>query len=326
MAVPITNCRSFPHVRGGRPHPCRPPSARHQRGRTDRLLDALHPRLEAANTVRPVGPVCRPNGSSKLFCSWPFTPSAANDNSASRSTSISSSAGSGTCRPARTPSMPPPSPRIADAWKRTASPSSVLRRRRRRGVDRQPVQRTLQRRRHASSRSFATCKSFRPRDRGRREGSESAGRQRLQARQPRRRFPAASGGPERNGTRAGRIPRRSFYRKGRGKEAKHRTWGTCSPRNLNGLIVTPAAATEANGTAERDRRRWICSTTWKSTARPRAHDAGRRQGLRRRRLLRELRRPPDRATYVPLVKVPVDPKTVTQHKKATSGDSGRRLR
>jgi transposase len=119
-----------------------------------------------------------------------------------------------------------------------------------------------------------------------------------------------------NATHASRTdPEAKLYRKGPGKEAKLSHMGHVLTENRNGLIVT-IAATEANGTAERtatfdmlDDLKATHDRVPATLGADKGYDDGDFfQKLERRQI----------EPHIPLVKDPVDPKTV-QHKQRLPG-------
>jgi hypothetical protein len=118
-------------------------------------------------------------------------------------------------------------------------------------------------------------------------------------------------------------PEARLYRKGRGKEAKLSHMGHVLAENRNGLIVT-IAATEANGTAEREATLEVLDdlkATHHRVPRTLGGDKGFDDGdffgtLEKRKI----------EPHVPLVKDPVDPKTVTDAKRLPGIRARRRMK
>jgi transposase len=115
-------------------------------------------------------------------------------------------------------------------------------------------------------------------------------------------------------------PESKLYRKGPGKEAKLSHFGHVLTENRNGLIIT-IAATEANGTAEReatldmlDDLKETHQLVPKTVGGDKGYDDGEFfEKLEGRKI----------EPHIPLVKDPVDPKTV-KHKKRLPGIRARR--
>jgi transposase len=118
-------------------------------------------------------------------------------------------------------------------------------------------------------------------------------------------------------------PEARLYRKGRGKEAKLSHMGQVLAENRNGLIVT-IVATEANGTAERTATVDMLDDLKATHGRVPATlggDKGYDDGAFFRTLEGRTIEP-----HVPLVKMPVDPKTVTDKKRLPGIRARRRMK
>lgn len=118
-------------------------------------------------------------------------------------------------------------------------------------------------------------------------------------------------------------PEARLYRKGRGKEAKLSHMGHVLAENRNGLIVT-IVATEANGTAERTATLDMLDdlkTTHGRVPSTLGGDKGYDDGEFFRTLEGRQIEP-----HIPLVKMPVDPKTVADKKRLPGIRARRRMR
>jgi transposase len=161
--------------------------------------------------------------------------------------------------------------------------------------------------------SFASAKSFRPKDSANPQDGNPPDGNGFKPSNPDVDF---HGQQRTNETHASRTdPEAKLYRKGLGKEAKLAHMGHVLAENRNGLIVT-IAATEANGTAERTATLDMLDDLKVTHGRVPATLGGDKgyddgdffQKLERRRI----------EPHIPLVKDPVDPKTV-QHTKRLPG-------
>ena len=119
-------------------------------------------------------------------------------------------------------------------------------------------------------------------------------------------------------------PEAKLYRKGRGKESKRAHMGHMLSENRNGLIVA-ITATEANGTAERDAALGMLGGTRNHTP-TQARDARRRQGPLDDGRLFQLLELVGIEPHIPLVKDPVDPKTVSAPKRVPGVKARRRMK
>jgi len=115
-------------------------------------------------------------------------------------------------------------------------------------------------------------------------------------------------------------PEAKLYRKGRGKEAKLSHMGHALTENRHGLIMT-VAATEANGTAEREATLQMLDD-WKAMHGRVPQTLGGDKGYDDGEFFQELENR-EIEPHVPLVKMPVDPKTVA-HKARLPGIRARR--
>jgi transposase len=118
-------------------------------------------------------------------------------------------------------------------------------------------------------------------------------------------------------------PEAKLYRKGKGKEAKLSHMGQVLAENRNGLIVT-ITATEANGTAERTATLDMLDdlkTTHDRQPKTLGGDKGFDDGDFFEKLENRGIEP-----HVPLVKDPVDPKTVKQKKRVPGIRARRRMK
>lgn len=162
--------------------------------------------------------------------------------------------------------------------------------------------------------SFASAKSFKPRD----EDESPRDGNGFKPSNPEVDF---HGQKRTNETHCSRTdPEAKLYRKGRGKEAKLSHLGHALTENRHGLIMS-VTATEASGTAEREATLEMlddCKDTHdcvpKTLGGDKSYDDGEfLQNLENRRI----------EPHIPLVKEPVDPKTVA-HKARLPGIRARR--
>ncbi len=169
--------------------------------------------------------------------------------------------------------------------------------------------------------SFASAKSFRPRDAADEKDPNPPDGNGFKPGNPDVDF---RGQRRTNETHASRTdPEAKLYRKGRGKEAKLSHMGHVLAENRNGLIVT-VTATEANGTAERtatldmlDDLKSTHDRVPMTLGGDKGYDDGDFFGtLEGRRI----------EPHIPLVKVPVDPKTVTHNKRRPGIRARRRMK
>jgi transposase len=169
--------------------------------------------------------------------------------------------------------------------------------------------------------SFASAKSFLPKDAANEGNQNPPDGNGFKPSNPDVDF---HGQKRTNETHASRTdPEAKLYRKGRGKEAKLSHMGHVLAENRNGLIVT-VTATEANGTAERTATLDMLDdlkTTHDRKPKTLGGDKGFDDGdffetLERRKI--EL--------HVPLVKDPVDPKTVKDKKRLPGIRARRRMK
>lgn len=166
--------------------------------------------------------------------------------------------------------------------------------------------------------SFASAKSFQPKDAADDTDSDPPDGNGFKPSNPDVDF---HGQKRSNETHQSRTdPESRLYRKGPGKEAKLSHFGPVLTENRNGLIMT-ITATEANGTAERDATLDMLDdlkATHKRVPKTLGGDKGYDDGdffgaLEGRKI----------EPHIPLVKMPVDPKTV-KHKKRLPGIRARR--
>jgi transposase len=168
--------------------------------------------------------------------------------------------------------------------------------------------------------SFARAKSFQPEDAGGDEKGPPDGN----GFKPGNPDVDFHGQKRTNDTHQSRTdPEAKLYRKGPGKEAKLSHMGHVLAENRNGLIVT-VAATEANGTAERtatlDVLDDLKATHDRVPATPggdKGYDDGGFFGALEGRKIEP---------HVPLVKVPVDPRTVTDKNRLPGIRARRRMK
>jgi transposase len=168
--------------------------------------------------------------------------------------------------------------------------------------------------------SFASAKSFQPKDAGgdKKDPPDGNG---FKPSNPDVDF---HGQKRTNETHQSRTdPEAKLYRKGRGKEAKLSHMGHVLAENRNGLIVT-VVATEANGTAERtatlDMLDDLKATHGRVPATlggDKGYDDGGFFGTLEGRKIEP---------HVPLVKMPVDPRTVTDKKRLPGIRARRRMK
>jgi transposase len=158
--------------------------------------------------------------------------------------------------------------------------------------------------------SFASAKSFRPKDSASEKDGNPPDGNGFKPGNPDVDF---HGQQRTNQTHASRTdPEAKLYRKGPGKEAKLSHMGHVLAENRNGLIVT-IAATEANGTAERTATLDMLDDLQATHGRVPATlggDKGYDDGDFFQKLERRQIEP-----HIPLVKDPVDPKTVKHTKR-----------
>ena len=169
--------------------------------------------------------------------------------------------------------------------------------------------------------SFASAKSFQPQDAANEKDPSPTDGNGFKPSNPDVDF---HGQKRTNETHASRTdPEAKLYRKGRGKEAKLSHMGHVLAENRNGLIVT-IAATEANGTAEREATLAMLDdlkATHDRTPRTLGGDKGYDDGdffqtLEGRKI----------DPHIPLVKDPVDPKTVKDAKRLPGIRARRRMK
>ena len=176
--------------------------------------------------------------------------------------------------------------------------------------------------------SFASAKSFQPRDAAKKDAAKKDAAQEKEPNPPDGNgFKPSNpdvdfhGQKRTNETHESRTdPESKLYRKGRGKEAKLSHMGHVLAENRNGLIVT-VTATEANGTAERTATLDMLDDLKSTHDRvpgtlggDKGYDDGDFFGKLEGRQIEP---------HIPLVKMPVDPKTV-KHKARLPGIRARR--
>ncbi len=169
--------------------------------------------------------------------------------------------------------------------------------------------------------SFASAKSFQPKDAANDKDEQPPDSNGFKPGNPDVDF---HGQTRTNETHQSRTdPEAKLYRKGRGKEAKLAHRGHVLAENRNGLIVT-ITATEANGTAEREATREMLDDLKATHDRvpstlggDKGYDDGDFFGMLEGRQIEP---------HVPLVKDPVDAKTVKHQKRLPGIRARRRMR
>ncbi|MDO8943366.1 MAG: IS5 family transposase, partial [Desulfobacterales bacterium] len=169
--------------------------------------------------------------------------------------------------------------------------------------------------------SFASAKSFRPKDAADEKDQNPPDGNGFKPGNPDIDF---HGQKRTNETHQSRTdPEAKLYRKGPGKEAKLSHMGHVLAENRNGLIVT-VVATEANGTAERtatldmlDDLKATHDRVPATLGGDKGYDDGGFFGTLESRKIEP---------HVPLVKMPVDPKTVTDKKRLPGIRARRRMK
>ncbi len=169
--------------------------------------------------------------------------------------------------------------------------------------------------------SFASAKSFQPQDAANEQNQNPSDGNGFKPSNPDIDF---HGQKRTNETHRSRTdPEAKLYRKGRGKEAKLSHMGHVLAENRNGLIVT-VAATEANGTAEREATLSMLDDL-KATHDRKPRTLGGDKGYDDGDFFQTLEgREID--PHIPLVKDPVDPKTVKDPKRLPGVRARRRMK
>jgi transposase len=174
--------------------------------------------------------------------------------------------------------------------------------------------------------SLASAKSFQPKDAAD-DGPQDAaddGPQDANGFKPRNTEVDFHGQQRTNETHQSPIdPEAKLYRKGRGKEAKLAHMGHAISENRNGLIIS-ITATEANGTAERDAAIEMLADV-EATHGQKPATLGADKGFDDGGFFRVLEMA-GVEPHIPLVKDPVDPKTVNDPKRVPDIKARRRMK